>query len=96
MTSSITLLALLTSLAISFGVNASQVSHDWVVQTGAFNKGWTNIITVENKGVGVKIQQYGNFGNCRTVRSEKHKVTVVRYKTTCQEVFDNLSRKRAR
>ena len=85
-------LILLVTLLATFGASAGQITHEQLVQINKFNKGWTNIMAMENKGVAMKIQQHNTLRTCRTVFKENHKVTVTHYKLSCQDVFDNMKK----
>ena len=80
----------------TFGVSAGQITHEQLVKINKFNKDWTNILAMENKGVAMKIQQHNTLRTCRTVFKENHKVTVTHYKLSCQDVFDNMKKKKVK
>jgi hypothetical protein len=54
-------LILLVTLLATFGASAGQITHEQLVQINKFNKGWTNIMAMENKGVAMKIQQHNVY-----------------------------------
>jgi hypothetical protein len=89
-------LILLVTLLATFGASAGQITHEQLVKINKFNKGWTNIVAVQNKGVSMKIQQHDTLRTCRTVFSENHKVTVTHYKLSCQDLFDNMKKKKVK
>ena len=89
-------LILAVLVMVTFGANASQITHEQLVQINKFNKDWTNILAMENKGVAMKIQQHNTLRTCRTVFKENHKVTVTHYKLSCQDVFDNMKKKKVK
>jgi hypothetical protein len=47
-------LILLVTLLATFGASAGQITHEQLVKINKFNKGWTNIVAVQNKGVSIK------------------------------------------
>jgi hypothetical protein len=89
-------LILLVTLLVTLGASAGQITHEQLVKINKFNKGWTNILAMENKGVAMKIQQHNTLRTCRTVFKENHKVTVTHYKLSCQDVFDNMKKKKVK
>ena len=89
-------LILLVTLLATFGASAGQITHEQLVKINKFNKDWTNIVAVQNKGVSMKIQQHDTLRTCRTVFSENHKVTVTHYKLSCQDLFDNMKKKKVK
>lgn len=82
------LVLVILAVAVTVGVNASQITHEQLVKINKFNKNWTNIIAIQNKSRSIKVQQHDILRTCRTVFNEKHKVTVVHYKLSCQDLFD--------
>jgi hypothetical protein len=82
------------AVAVTVGVNASQITHEQLVKINKFNKNWTNIIAIQNKGRSIKVQQHDILRICRTIFNEKHKVTVVHYKLSCQDLFDKTKVKK--
>jgi hypothetical protein len=90
------LILLVLSVMAALSINASQITHEQLVQINKFNKGWTNIVAVQNKGVSMKIQQHNTLRTCRTVFNENHKVTVTHYKLSCQDLFDNMKKKKVK
>jgi hypothetical protein len=51
------LILLVLSVMAALSINASQITHEQLVKINKFNKDWTNIVAMENKGVSMKIQQ---------------------------------------
>jgi hypothetical protein len=90
------LILLVLSVMAALSINASQITHEQLVQINKFNKGWTNIVAVQNKGVSMKIQQHNTLRTCRTVFNENHKVTVTHYKLSCQDLFDKIKKKKVK
>ena len=90
------LILLVLSVMAALSINASQITHEQLVQINKFNKGWTNIVAAQNKGVSIKIQQHNTLRTCRTVLNDKHKVTVTHYKLSCQDLFDNMKKKKVK
>jgi hypothetical protein len=43
-------LILLVTLLVTFGASAGQITHEQLVKINKFNKDWTNILAMENKG----------------------------------------------
>jgi hypothetical protein len=60
-------------LLVTLGASAGQITHEQLVKINKFNKDWTNILAMENKGVAMKIQQHNTLRTCRTVFKENHK-----------------------
>ena len=89
-------LILLVTLLVTLSASAGQITHEQLVKINKFNKNWTDIVAVQNKGVSMKIQQHDTLRTCRTVFNENHKVTVTHYKLSCQDLFDNMKKKKAK
>jgi hypothetical protein len=77
-------LILLVTLLVTLGASAGQITHEQLVKINKFNKGWTNIVAVQNKGVSMKIQQISeapaatiNTGAAKGTKNGSHVATSI-------------------